>query len=155
MGVDGGSQTPNAVLNTRVINGTIDGVGGIGIFGNYNMRVEGVNISNCGRDGISSYGGLYKDVLVRACGGSGITTTGALISNSRFLFNRGSGIATTSDSLLSGNIVSQNLGVGLVLSTNTRYVNNVIDGNNGGNSNPQISSGTSAGVNTCGTAGCP
>ncbi len=153
IGVDGGSQTPNTVSNTRVINGTIDGVGGMGIFGNVNMRIEGVNVSNCGSYGIYTFGGLIKDVLVRACGNTGIATSGALITNSRSLFNRGYGIWTMAGSVLTGNIVMQNLSYGFVLTPDTRYTNNLIDGNNNGG--PQISSGTAAGVNTCGTAACP
>lgn len=151
VGVDGGSQTPNVVLNTRVINGTIDGVGGLGIFGNVNMRIEGVNISNCGYDGINNGGGLIRDVLVRACGGSGIATSSAVIENSRVLFNRGNGIITSGGSLVTANIMLQNLNIGLVANGNTRYTNNLIDGNRNG----QVSGGTAAGVNTCGTAACP
>ena len=45
--------------------------------------------------------------------------------------------------------------LGLVLSYNSRYTDNVIDNNNGGNANQQISGGTTAGVNTCGSGACP
>jgi len=154
-GIDAGSAVPFAVLNTRVINGTIDGVGGIGIFANVNARIEGVNISNCGSYGIYTAGGVIRDTLVRACGSTGIVTSGALIKDTRSIFNRGYGIQTGNFSILTGNVVGTNLLAGLVLSNNTRYTDNVIDNNNGGNANQQISGGTTAGVNTCGSGACP
>jgi hypothetical protein len=48
-----------------------------------------------------------------------------------------------------------NLDEGLFITTTTRYVDNVLHDNNGGNANPQIIGGTQAGVNTCGTTACP
>ena len=155
IGVDAGTGVAFNVLNTRIINGTIDGVGGIGIFANVNARIEGVNISNCGSYGIYTFGGVIRDALVRACGAGGILTSGAVIKDSRTIFNRGIGIQTGATSIISGNIVSTNLSYGMALTTNSRYTDNVIDNNNGGNGNPQISGGTAAGVNTCGSAPCP
>ena len=154
-GIDAGSGTPLLVNNTRVSNGTIDGVGYIGIFANVNARVERMNVSNNGSFGIYTFGGVILDTLVRANGDTGIVTTGAVINGSRSIFNRGYGIVTQSASILTGNIVSTNLLHGLVLTGNTRYTDNVIENNNGGSANPQISGGTAAGVNTCGTAACP
>lgn len=155
LGVDAGTGTPLNVLNTRVINGTIDGVGGIGIFANYNARIEGVNISNCGGSGINTFGGLMIGVLVRACGAGGIVTSGAIIKDSRAIFNRGNGIQTASASVVSGNIASTNLGLGMYLSSNTRYADNEVENNNGGSGNQQVSGGTQAGSNSCGSAACP
>ncbi len=155
IGVDAGTGVPFNVLNTRVINGTIDGVGGIGIFANVNARIEGVNISNCGSFGIFTSGGVIRDTLVRACGATGILTSGAVIKDSRAIFNRGAGIQTGNSSVITGNILATNLSVGLLLTGNSRYTDNVIDNNNGGNGNPQVSGGTAAGVNTCGSAPCP
>ena len=154
-GIDAGSAVPFVVLNTRVINGTIDGVGGIGIFANVNARIEGVNISNCGSYGIFTAGGLIRDTLVRACGSTGILTSGALIKDTRSIFNRGYGIQTGRASIITGNVVDTNLLQGLVLSPDSRYTDNVIGNNNGGNANQQISGGTTAGVNTCGSGACP
>jgi len=154
IGIDAGTGVAFNVLNTRIINGTIDGVGGVGIFANVNARIEGVNISNTGSYGIYTFGGVIRDVLVRACG-SGILTSGGVIKDSRAIFNRGVGIQTGNASVISGNIISTNLGLGLVLTPNSRYTDNTIDNNNGGNGNQQVAGGTSAGVNTCGSAACP
>lgn len=155
MGIDAGTGTPLVVNNTRISNGTIDGMGNIGIFANVNARIERMNITNNGSNGINTFGGMVVDTLVRGNGDTGILTTGAIITGSRSLFNRGYGIRTQSGSILSGNIVSTNLLHGLVLTSNTRYFDNVIDNNNGGNANPQVSGGTQMGANTCGTGPCP
>jgi hypothetical protein len=155
IGVDAGTQTPLIVENTRVLNGTINGMGGIGIFANVNARIEKMNISSNGSYGISTLGGEVLDTLVRGNGNTGILTTGAIIRDSRSIFNRGYGISTTAASVISGSVVATNLSYGLVLSANTRYVDNVIDDNNGGIANPQIFGGTTTGANTCGTVPCP
>jgi hypothetical protein len=155
VGIDAGSGVAFNVLNTRIINGTIDGVGGIGIFANVNARIEGVNVSNCGSYGIYTFGGVIRDSLVRGCGSTGILTTGAIIKDSRAIFNRGYGIQTTAGSIVSGSIASTNLLQGFVLTGNTRFTDNIAVGNNGGDGNQQVSGGTSAGINTCGTSACP
>lgn len=154
-GIDAGTAVPFNVLNTRVLNGTIDGVGGIGIFANVNARIEKMNISNCGSYGIFTSGGEVLDTLIRGNGNTGILTSGAIIKDSRSIFNRGAGIQTGAISILSGNAIGTNLSLGLILSPNSRYTDNVIDNNNGGNGNAQVSGGTSAGINTCGSAACP
>ena len=46
VGIDGGSGTAAAVRNTRVMNGTIEGMGGTGIFLNVNSRIEKMNDAN-------------------------------------------------------------------------------------------------------------
>ena len=47
----GGTLVPFNVENTRVMNGTIDGMGNIGLFANVNARVEKMNISSNGSYG--------------------------------------------------------------------------------------------------------
>lgn len=89
MGIDGGTLVPFNVENTRVMNGTIDGMGNIGIFANVNARVEKMNVSSSGSYGIYTFGGVILDTLVRGNGNTGITTTGAIIRDSRSIFNRG------------------------------------------------------------------
>lgn len=155
IGVDAGTGVAFNVLNTRIINGTIDGVGGIGIFANVNARIEGVNISNTGSYGVYTFGGVIRDVLVRACGATGILTSGAVIKDSRSIFNRGAGLQTGNSSVITGNIIATNQSYGMILTGNSRYTDNVLDNNNGGNGNPQTSGGTAAGVNTCGSGPCP
>jgi hypothetical protein len=155
MGIDGGTAVPFNVENTRVMNGTIDGMGNIGIFANVNARVEKMNVSSSGSFGIDTFGGVILDTLVRGNGATGIVTTGAIIRDSRSIFNRGFGMQTTTFSVISGSVIATNMSFGLVMSSNTRYVDNLIDNNNGGIANPQISGGTHTGDNTCGSAPCP
>ena len=155
MGIDGGTLVPLNVENTRVMNGTIDGMGNIGLFANVNARVEKMNISSNGSYGIYTFGGVILDTLVRGNGNTGITTTGAIIRDSRSIFNRGYGMQTTNFSVISGSVIATNMSYGLVISSNTRFVDNLIDNNNGGIANPQISGGTHTGDNTCGSAPCP
>jgi len=154
-GIDAGSGTPLTVNNTRVSNGTIDGVGYIGVFTNVNARIERMNITNSGEYGVYTFGGVIQDTLVRANGNTGVVTSGAIITGTRSIFNRGYGIQTSNASILSGNVLQGNLHEGLFITSTTRYVDNVLHDNNGGNANPQIIGGTQAGVNTCGTTACP
>jgi hypothetical protein len=153
-GVDAGSGTPLTVNNTRVMNGTIDGVGYIGIFTNVNARIERMNVTNSGSYGIYTFGGVIFDTLVRANGNSGIVTTGAIIRDSRSIFNRGYGIQTGRASIITSSIIDTNLSYGLYITGDTRYVDNVIGNNNGGGGNVQVLGGTQTGVNTCGTVPC-
>jgi len=138
-----------------VSNGTIDGVGYIGVFTNVNARIERMNITNSGEYGVYTFGGVIQDTLVRANGNTGVATSGAIITGTRSIFNRGYGIQTSNASILSGNVLQGNLHEGLFITSTTRYVDNVLHDNNGGNANPQIIGGTQAGVNTCGTTACP
>jgi hypothetical protein len=62
---------------------------------------------------------------------------------------------TTTFSVISGSVVATNMSYGLVMSSNTSYVDNLIDNKNGGIANPQISGGTHTSDNTCGGAPCP
>lgn len=154
VGVDGGSATALLVKNTRVMNGTIDGMGGYGIFLNVNSRVERMNVTQSGNYAIFTSGGVILDTLVRGNGGGGIATTGGIISGSRSLFNRGIGILVSGPGLLSGNIVQANLDVGMSLANSVRYTDNVLYGN----VNPaaqQVVGGTQAGANTCIFGACP
>lgn len=153
-GIDGYST--GLRLNTRVVNGTINGMGAYGVVLGINSRVERMDITSNGADGIFSYGGVISDTLLRANGGNGITTSGALITNTRSIFNRGIGISTGNFSVISGSVIGRNGSYGLSVSSNTRYVNNVLDGNAtlfGAGVN--IAGGTQAGTNTCDSAACP
>lgn len=140
-------------LNTRVVNGAVNGMGNIGIYLDRNSRVEGVNVTSNGRSGIYTSGGEIRDVLLRANGSYGIVTSGSIIVNTRALFNGGIGIYCSSTTYIHGSIIEGNGSYGLNVTTSTRYTDNVIaDNNNGG---VQIVGGTSAGVNTCNDAACP
>ncbi len=150
IGVDSGNA---GKLNTRVVNGTVNGMGLVGIYLDKNSRVEGVNVTSNGQYGIYTSGGEIRDVLLRANGGNGITTSGSLIVNTRSLFNAAVGIYCGAGSYINGSIIQGNASYGIVVTANTRYTDNLFSDNNGGG--VQISGGTSAGANTCGAAACP
>lgn len=154
MGIDAGTAVAFNVNNTRVLNGTINGMGGIGVFANVNARIENVNITSNGYYGIYTFGGEIVDTLVRGNGNTGILTTGAIIRSSRSIFNRGDGIATTAVSIVTDSVIATNLTYGLNMSANTRFTNNVIYDNNGGTGSVQLIGGTSTGINTCNFAAC-
>jgi hypothetical protein len=154
-GIDDYSSVVNGRLNTRVINGTVNGMGAYGMVLGRNSRVTGVNITSNGADGIYSLGGVVSDVLMRGNGGNGVTTSSVVMTNSRALFNRGVGVYASSPSLVTDCVLYTNGAVGLLTVSGTRYTNNLFESNNGGNANPQVSSGTQAGTNTCGGAACP
>ncbi len=71
--------------------------------------------------------------------------------------NTGHGINTATGSNVSENSARSNTLMGLSAGAlSTGYRNNVFGNNNGGDANPQVSSGTDLGGNLCGiTAGCP
>ena len=154
MGIDAGTAVAFNVNNTRILNGTINGMGGIGVFANVNARIENMNITSNGYYGIYTFGGEIVDTLVRGNGNTGILTTGAIIRSSRSIFNRGDGIDTTAVSVITDSVIATNLTYGLNMSANTRFTNNVIYDNNGGTGNVQLIGGTAAGVNTCNFAAC-
>jgi parallel beta-helix repeat protein len=64
----------------------------------------------------------------------------------------GRGIVTSSSNTVIGNTATGNVAVGLLLtgSSASGYVHNVVNGNNGGDANPQVSGGTQMGANVCG-----
>jgi len=155
-GIDGYSNTGGAGrLNTRVINGTINGMGAYGVVLGRNSRVSQMNLTSNGADGIFSLGGIISDTLLRGNGGNGVTTSGIIMTSSRAIFNRGVGVSSGAGSIFSGNIFGVNAGVGVFATAAARYSDNLFDANNGGNANPQIVGGSQAGTNTCGTVACP
>jgi hypothetical protein len=156
-GIDGYTGTGGAGrLNTRVINGAVNGMGAYGMVLGRNSRVSQMNITSNGADGIYSLGGIISDTLLRGNGGNGVTTTGVIMTSSRSIFNRGVGVYSNNVSIYTGNVFAVNAGVGLNIAAGAaRYTDNLFDGNNGGNANPQVSGGTHDGANTCGGAACP
>ena len=67
----------------------------------------------------------------------------------------GRGISTNSGSTLIGNSVTNNVGIGLFMVTSDGYVHNVLNANNGGSPNPQVTGGIQMGPNVCSGAICP
>ncbi len=140
-------------INTRVVNGTIHGMGSSAIFAGFNSRIERMNITSNGLGGITTLGGLVTESLVRANGGVGIFLSGAIVRNSRASFNNGPGISASLVSVIESNFSAGNSGLGLDLGPFARYTNNSLEGNNGGG--VQVSGGSQAGANTCNGAPCP
>ena len=154
-GIDAYSTAANGRLNTRVINGTINGVGAYGVVLGRNSRVSGVNVTSNGADGIFSLGGVVSDVLLRGNGGNGVTTSSVIMTNSRAIFNRGEGVSAGAPSIFTGNVFIANGGLGVDTVPGSRYTNNVFDRNNGTSANPQVSGGSQTAANTCGGVPCP
>ena len=99
--------------NIKVYNGTVRGMGDIGIRTGYGAIIESVRVVSNGGNGISISGSGTV---------SGNTVTG----------NGDNGIAVGNNGTVSGNTVSGNVGNGLSLGTSTGYVNNVLSNNTGG-----------------------
>lgn len=67
-----------------------------------------------------------------------------------------SGILVGGPGVVTDNVVSNASEWGLELDPSVGYAGNVLHGNNGGNVNPQVSSGVEIGTNLCGGATtCP
>lgn len=135
-------------------------------------RVEDLRVRRCSGSGIvlSAPGGTVQHNSVSLNRGEGIDVTlDARVLHNSVIANGGTGIntsfnATVSDntvttsgvgivagqgSSVARNTVSDNVGLGLDLSTGAGYVGNVADGNNGGNANTQVQGGVQLGANLC------
>jgi hypothetical protein len=75
---------------------------------------------------------------------SGVVSTNAVTENSGF------GISIAEEGLATDNSVISSGGFGLNIAPPVGYSNNIIDLNNGGNFNPQVSSAVEIGTNVCG-----
>ena len=82
----------------------------------------------------------------RLTAGPGSTVSGNLS------YGNGAGIFANAGSLVEGNNIRNNTGVGLDLASDAAYRENVINNNTGGN----VTGGVNMGSNSCnGTATCP
>lgn len=125
----------------RVMNGVVRGMGSDGIRLFASCRVEGVHA-------------LFN-------GAGMVVAFGCTVVNNTANRNRGVGISVAGGTVI-GNTVRGNGGVGLALGAVNPtevvgYVHNVLDGNNGGNANPQVTGNVylQMGGNVCGEALCP
>jgi len=142
--------------NIKVYNGTVRGMGDIGIRTGYGAIIESVRVVSNGGNGISISGsgtvsgntatfngshgiavgnngtGTVSGNTVTFNGGNGIAVIGGTVSGNTVTGNGDNGIAVGNNGTVSGNTVSGNVGNGLSLGTSTGYVNNVLSNNTGG-----------------------
>jgi len=145
-----GIQSSN--INTSVSNGTIRGMGnlGIAVIGGRVYKVQAIANAS---DGIQATDdSLVSECISRANGGRGINVVGAATNNvvdknagdgiagfggitgNTVLFNGGNGInlAGDDDTLISGNFVTGNGKAGIVADCPASITGNEVEGNSGG-----------------------
>lgn len=168
-----------------VRNGTIRGLGNLGIQLGADASIDTVNVSNCGHGGviggtgsliarnrfvsnggpgISITTGVVSENVVRASMIAGISaSSGATIVNNTVTQTQplnalpGVGISVgISSGVVMGNTVAGNQGLGLSLSPTTGFYGNTVTSNNGAGNPPQTSGGIQLGPNVCGNdTTCP
>lgn len=143
--------------NITVVNGTVRGMGdiGIGVFGQ-GAHIEGVHAVSNGSRGIAAGDGIVFGNTANNNGDIGIDVRGlgSIVSKNTVGFNGGDGIR--GNGILTENVVVQNAGFGLSLGIHAGYTLNIVHGNNGGDQNPQVEGGFDLGQNVCGgTPECP
>jgi hypothetical protein len=142
----------------------VEGVSAVGNGGRGIYVVTG-NILNCysrgnGDVGIRILVGSISQSTVVGNHGHGIETDGVARSN-KVIENQGHGMSVGSNAVIIGNAITDNGQFGLFEAGPPAdavfgYANNVIRGNNGGDSNPQVQYGIEIGTNVCGTdTNCP
>lgn len=156
--------------NITVANGTVRGMGSVGIFTGPNSLIKEVHVLSNGWNGIQPDGGIVIDNTVRSNKNIGINFLGSCgaISGNMVESNGSAGISTTlgttvsgnsvrsnviginGGGVVSGNTVVLNVIVGLLGLSSTGYTTNVFVSNG-----TQVTSGVNLGHNVCGTALCP
>ena len=157
-----------------VRNGTIQGMGGSGVYTYLPyVAIERVLTVSCGSGGILISNGTVSKCQAANNGGDGISDSGpGVVSESMALYNQGAGISVE-ETVVSGNTAHSNGGVGILVtllgtaSNNTMYNNagvglqcigggslsNSFYNNNGGGA--QSTGCVILGPNDCGTSLCP
>jgi hypothetical protein len=146
MGIDAINNNP---MNTKIINGSIQGMGqnGIGIFVG---SVDGVHAYSNGALGIGVYIGMVNNSMSLVNGLSGIEVNNGTVSGNTSGSNGADGIRAAASGIVSNNNIFSNKGFGLAIGPGVGYVNNNLMSNAGGN----VSAGTSLGSNICNGALC-
>jgi hypothetical protein len=140
----------SSVITIR--NGTVRGMGGIGILCGASCIIEQMHVTSNGYLGIVVNGsGIVRDNIVsyNQIGGIQINA-GALVSHNFVDHNHGIGIFTNSGATIISNVVGENV-VGLILYPTTSYISNTIFLNASDN----ISGGVNLGQNLCDLSVCP
>lgn len=154
--------------NVTIRNGTIRGTGGYGVRAGEGTRLESLRIEQHTQDGVIAdfgpSGWLISECTIERNGRHGLNfayaggARGSVVRNGTLRGNGQSG-AIGSFSLIEGNAINDNGGLGLGLSydgSTTAFSGNHIRGNNGGDAFGQTNGGIETGTNVCGTTtGCP
>jgi len=157
--------------NIKVYNGTVRGMGNVGIRTGGGSVIESVRAVSNGHDGIYVNGnGTVSGNTVIGNGGNGIVVVHGTVSGNTVTGNRGDGIVMYTCTV-SGNMVTANRGngiyvvqgtvsgntvignglKGLWIESNTGYINNVLYNNTGGD----VTGGKNLVNNLCSGALCP
>ena len=150
-GIDVGSGS-TVSGNTAYANGSY----GIAAFSG--SSISGNTVNNNGDDGIhADLGCTVNDNSAYYNGDDGIVaSSGNTIMGNTVYDNSDDGIFAYAGCTLIGNTARNNDSFGFNLGGNCGYKGNVLTGNNGGNTNKQVSGGTEIGKNVCGTdTTCP
>lgn len=157
-----------------VFNGTIRGMGSIGLQMDSRSRAEKLHLYYNATGLTASVDSLITEVIagrnrldgifvgsdttIARCVTNENLRDGIRVTGSRCIIignvatdNDRYGISTGTDCSLIQNNASRNLSHGMTLAAGTGYAQNIINANNGGNSNPQVSNGgIQIGTNICG-----
>lgn len=145
-------------FRVSVRNGVVQGFGNFGMLLAAQAHVVDVSATGNAQTGISlGAGSIVEGCVVFSNGGRGIECNDCVVRKNTVRGNIAEGIRGSSGSVIEGNSITLNGGVGLWLDVGASgYVNNVINENNGGNANPQVTGGIELGKNICGlNAVCP
>jgi len=104
---------------------------------------------NAGPGIVVGAGSVVKDCRARSNLGAGIQAVSGTITGNAVEGNQSGIVVSGSASVVSNTIVGNGL-EGLQAPAGTGYGSNVINDNNGGNANPQVSGGIEIGPNVCG-----
>jgi hypothetical protein len=135
--------------NGSIVTGnTTVGNGGNGVNISDAALVLGNVIVENGSSGMEGGYGTVSDNVVSGNDANGIGWSEGVVSNNAVLDNGSEGVIGAN--LVTGNAVTSNTHAGVSLGPADGYSNNVVNGNNGGNGNPQVDNGIEIGGNVCG-----
>ena len=144
-------------FNITIRNGTIQGLGGSGVFlvGDSHL-IEYVHARSNGLDGIiivasaDSAGSIAQFNTTQRNGHEGLYLTKGIARHNVADVNGTTGIVVITGSA-SNNVATRNFGWGLGLGTNVAYFDNMLDANGQAN----VAGGRNLGRNLCGATPCP
>jgi hypothetical protein len=157
------------IRDTTIRNGTVRGMGDLGVQTGAGSTIENMLITESGDNGVQISTGASRRSVVRGNrilknGGEGISATwqdgdgnyaGNLVEGNVVAGNGSNGIRVYGAPVI-GNVAANNLLKGLDINSTSGYVDNLFFGNDGGNvAADQVTSGTQLGVNVCSGVVCP
>jgi hypothetical protein len=154
---------------TTIRNGTVRGMGDVGVNTGAGSTVENLLVEQNGNDGVRISYGASRRTIVRGNrilknGGDGIAASfqdgdgnyaGNLVEGNVVAGNGKHGIRVYGGAV-TGNVAANNLMEGLDINSTSGYVDNLFLGNKGGNlAADQVSTGAQLGGNVCSGVLCP